>query len=143
MNRPLLAALVALSAPFLFASTASAQSESQFPDRPIARAEVIAVVKRQFAQMDANRDGVVTRPEFDAFRAHQKPAPASGVDALSHIGANWYDRADTKGDGRVTLDEALARPLHLFDLADVNKDGVVSVQERQVAMTLMGLMGGQ
>ncbi len=138
MNRLLtLAALTALS------TTAQAQAPSQFPDRPIARTEVIVVVKRQFAQMDANRDGVVTRPEFDAFRAHQKPAPASGVDALSHIGANWYDRADTKGDGRVTLDEALARPLRLFDLADVNKDGVVSVQERQVAMTLMGLMGGQ
>ena len=139
MTRPiLLAALVALSA-----TAASAQSESQFPDRPIARTEVIAVVKRQFAQMDANRDGVVTRAEFEAFRAHQKPAPPSGVDALSHIGAGWYDRADTKGDGRVTLDEALARPLHLFDLADVNKDGIVSVLERSVAMTLMGLMGGR
>lgn len=134
----LAAGLAALSA-----TAAVAQTASQFPDRPIARTEVIAVVKRQFAQMDANRDSVVTRAEFDRFRAHQAPAPASGVDALSHIGAGWFDRADTKGDGRVTLDEALARPLHLFDLADVNKDGVVSVQERQVAMTLMGLMGGR
>lgn len=141
MNRPalLLAALVASATPAL----ALAQTAAQFPDRPIARAEVTAVVRRQFAQMDANRDGVVTRPEFAQFRAHQPAAPAGGVDALSHIGAGWYDRADTKGDGRVTLDEALARPLRLFDLADVNKEGTVSVQERQVAMALMGMMGGQ
>ena len=140
MTKPLLAAalIVALSA-----SAASAQTAAQFPDRPIQRPEVIAVVKRQFAQMDANRDGVVTRAEFNRLRAHQPPAPPSGVDALSHIGAGWFDKADAKGDGRVTLDEALARPLRLFDLADVNRDGVVSVQERQVAMTLMGLMGGR
>ncbi|MGI4732033.1 MAG: EF-hand domain-containing protein [Janthinobacterium lividum] len=140
MNRPVLLAALALAA---LPATASAQTASQFPDRPITRGEVIAVVKRQFAQMDVNHDGVVTRPEFDRFRARQQPAPASGVDALSHIGATWFDRTDTKGDGRITPDEALARPLHLFDLADVNKDGVVSVQERQVAMTLMGLMGGR
>ncbi|WP_174296695.1 hypothetical protein [Sphingomonas bacterium] len=127
----------------LLASAAPAQTAAQFPDRPIARTEVVAVVKRQFAQMDANRDGVVTRAEFATYRTHQPAAPASGVDALSHIGAGWYDRANTKGDGRVTLDEALARPLHLFDLADVNRDGMVSVQERQVAMALMGMMGGR
>lgn len=140
-NRILTAALGVTLA--LSATAASAQRADQFPDRPIARAEVIAVVKRQFAQMDANHDGVITRAEFAAFRAHQPTAPATGVDALSHIGAGWYDRADTKGDGRVTLDEAMARPLHLFDLADVNRDGTVSVQERQVAMALMGMMGRQ
>ena len=125
----------------LLASPALAQTAAQFPDRPIARGEVIAVVKRQFAAMDTNHDGVVTRAEFDAFRAHQRPAPPSGVVAIAHIGGNWFDRADANGDGRVTLDEALARPLHLFDLADVNHDGVVSVTERDVAMTLMRMTG--
>ena len=124
-----------------FATTVLAQTAEQFPDRPIARAEVIAVVKRQFAAMDANGDGVVTRAEFDRFRAHQPPAPPSGVDAIAHIGGHWFERADAKGDGRVTLDEALARPLQLFDLADVNRDGVVSIKERQVAMALMSLTG--
>ncbi len=125
----------------LLAAPAVAQTAQQFPDRPIARTEVIAVVKRQFAAMDTNHDGVVTRPEFEAFRAHQSPAPPSGVDALAHIGGHWFERADANQDGRVTLDEALARPLQLFDLADVNKDGVVSVQERRVAMALMSLTG--
>lgn len=125
----------------LLATSALAQTAEQFPDRPIARAEVIAVVKRQFAAMDTNHDGAVTQAEFGAFRAHQSPAPPSGVDALAHIGGNWFARADANGDGRVTLAEAEARPLQLFDLADVNRDGVVSVKERQVAMALMSLTG--
>ena len=133
---PLLTApLLALAAPAL------AQTVAQFPDRPITRAEVIAVVKRQFAAMDANHDGVVTQAEFDRFRAHQPPAPPSGVEAIAHIGGHWFERADAAHDGRVTLAEAEARPLQLFDLADVNRDGVVSVQERQVATTLMSLTG--
>ena len=130
-----------LSALALLAAPAVAQTAQQFPDRPIARTEVVAVVKRQFAAMDANRDGAVTPAEFNRFRAHQQPAPPSGVDALAHIGGHWFERADADGDGRVTLDEALARPLKLFDLADVNHDGVVSVQERQMAMALMSLTG--
>lgn len=133
----------ALLAALLCAAPAAAQTADQFPDRPIRRDEVVAVVRRQFAAMDANRDGSVSEAEFAAFRARQPAAPASGVDALAHIGANWFTRADANGDGRVTMDEALARPLRLFDLADVNHDGIVSVQERNVAMTLMGLMGGR
>ncbi len=132
--------LLALAPAFL-AVPAFAQTAQQFPDRPIARAEVIAVVKRQFAAMDRNRDGVVTQPEFAAFRAHQSPAPPTGVEAIAHISGRWFERADADGDGRVTLDEALARPLQLFDLADIDRDGVVSVKERQVAMALMSLTG--
>ena len=63
------------------------------------------------------------------------------MDAIAHIGGRWFERADANGDGRVTLDEALARPLQLFDLADIDRDGVVSVKERQVAMALMSLTG--
>lgn len=130
-------------APALLAAPAPAlaQTAQQFPDRPIARAEVIAVVKRQVAAMDRNHDGVVTPAEFAAFRAHQSPAPPTGVEAIAHIGGHWFERADANGDGRVTLDEALARPLQLFDLADIDRDGVVSVKERQVAMALMSLTG--
>ena len=53
MMRPLLACL-ALSA-------AGAALAQDLPDRPIRRTEVIATVKRQFARLDANHDGVVTR----------------------------------------------------------------------------------
>lgn len=127
--------LLGLAAPVV------AQGLDALPDRPIARTEVIAVVKRQFAAMDANHDGAVTRAEFDRYYANQKPAPAKGVEAMSHVGGRWFERADARGDGRVTLAEALVRPLQFFDLADVNCDGVVSLQERKVASLLMSLGG--
>lgn len=119
-----------------------AQGLDALPDRPIKRAEVVAVVERQFAAMDANRDGAVTQAEFDRYRAKQGPAPAKGVEAMSHVGGHWFERADADGDGRVTLAEAQARPLRFFDIADTNRDGVVSLEERRVASMLMALGGG-
>lgn len=123
----------------LAASAASAQAVDDLPNRPIPRSEVIAVVKRQFAAMDSNRDGVVDEREFEAYRAAQARQPASTGSAFNRIGSHWFERADAAGDGRVTLSEAMARPLKLFDLADTNGDGVVSVQERDLAAMLMSL----
>lgn len=133
MNRAMIAAALVLSA----AGSVSAQD---LPDRPIRRAEVIAAVKRQFARLDANHDGVVTRAEFDAYRAHQ-PAPAPGETPFEHIGGHWFDHADPNGTGRVTVAMAAQHPLEMFDMADVNHDGTVSVEERRVAQAMSGLMG--
>jgi hypothetical protein len=131
--RPLVLALALFAAPTL------AQDLSVLPDRPIARSEVEAAVKRQFAGMDANHDGVVTRAEFERFRARQKPA--TGIDALTHVSEHWFDKVDADGDGRVTYAEASSRPLRLFDMADINHDGTVSPSERQAAEALKGLLG--
>ena len=133
MKRPLIAVLLALSA----AGTAAAQD---LPDRPIRRTEVIAAVKRQFARLDANRDGVVTRAEFDAYRARQAPGAVSET-RFEHIGAHWFDHADPDGSGRVTVAMAARHPLELFDMADVNHDGTVSVDERRVAQAMSSMMG--
>ena len=72
-----------------------------------------------------------TPAEFQAYLAH---SPSAAANPFTHVGPHWFERNDANGDGRVTLAEAEARPLQMFDLADINKDGVVSVQERQVAM---------
>ena len=124
-------------------TAAMAQGADDLPDRPIARAEVLAVVKRQFAAMDANHDGVVTRPEFEAFRARQARGPErpGELAAFDHIGGHWFEHADPDDTGRVTLRQAKERPMHLFDMADTNGDGVVSVDEKQVASMLMSLGG--
>jgi hypothetical protein len=112
------------------------------PDRPIRRAEVIEVVRQQFAKLDSNRDGVVDRAEFDAFRAKQEAARGrgdAGADqGFAHIGGKWFERSDQNGDGKVTLTEAEARPLQLFDMADIDHDGIVSVQERRMALLFSG-----
>lgn len=119
------------------ATPALAQSPGGVPDGPIARAQVQAAVRRQFAAMDENRDGVVSSAEFQAYRARTANAPEG--DPFGHVGGHWFERADSNGDGRVTLAEAAARPLQLFDMADLNHDGVVSTSERQMASMLMGL----
>jgi len=130
---PLVAAFAVLAAAPL-----CAQAPADLPDRPIARNEVIAIVRKQFAAMDANHDGVVTMDEFQAYRARQVPG-AGGP--FGHVGGHWFDHADSQGNGRVTLAEAEAHPLQLFDMADMNHDGVVSVQERKMAMMMSGLTG--
>jgi Ca2+-binding EF-hand superfamily protein len=116
----------------LGATMASAQD---LPDRPISRAEVIAAAKAQFQKIDANRDGVVTRAEFDAYRARQ--SAAGGDDnPFTHVGSHWFDHADPNGTGRVTLQQAEQHPLQLFDMADMNHDGVISPSEARMAMAL-------
>jgi Ca2+-binding EF-hand superfamily protein len=130
--------LAAAAAAFLFVAPVLAQSPAALPDRPIARSEVIGVVKKQFAAMDANHDGIVTRAEFETYHAAQAPG-AGGP--FGHVGGHWFDHADTKGDGRVTLAEAEAHPLQMFDMADTNHDGVVDLQERKLATMMMSLTG--
>jgi len=122
----------------LAAAPALAQDGDALPDRPIARSEVIAAVKQQFAAMDTNRDGVVTRDEFEAYHAAQSP-DQGGV--FGHVGGHWFDKADARGDGRVTLAEAEERPLKLFDMADSNHDGIVDRSERKTAMMMMKFSG--
>lgn len=120
----------ALLAASLLATAASAQA---LPDRPITRAEVAAAAKVQFQKIDANHDGIVTRAEFDAYR--QKQAAAGGDDnPFTHVGSHWFDHADPDGTGRVTLAQAEQHPLQLFDMADVNHDGVISPTEARMAM---------
>ncbi|HEY0269672.1 MAG TPA: hypothetical protein VGC10_01615 [Sphingomonas sp.] len=130
------AALAAASAAL---SPVLAQSAADFPDRPITRTEVVAKVRTQFGLIDANHDGIVTPAEFEAYLAHGQATAAASP--FTHVGAHWFEHNDANGDGRVTLTEAQARPLQMFDMADINKDGVVSVQERQVAMAFKSLGG--
>ncbi len=112
-----------------------AQSSIALGERPIRRTEVIAFVQKQFAAMDANHDKQVSPAEFEAFRARQPEKSQAG---LGHVGGRWFEKADADGDGRVTLGEAQARPLQLFDMADANGDGIASLQEQSVAALFFG-----
>ena len=119
------------------ATTASlhAQSAIVLGERPIARPEVSAFVRKQFAQMDSSRDGRVSPAEFEAYRARQGERRQRG---LGYVGRRWFERTDANVDGNVSLAEAIARPLEMFDMADVDRDGTASIREQSLAQLFIG-----
>jgi len=126
MRKQFVVALLALTA------ASAAQAGLQLGERPITRAEVIATVKKQFAQMDTDHNGSISESEFEAYREVQSRMPDEGR-GLTHIGKSWFDRSDANGDGRISPAEAQSRPLELFGMADANGDGVASVSEQSLA----------
>jgi len=117
------------------------------------RAEMVEGMKRHrdeaFAAMDANKDGQISRQEFDNAAP---PPPPPGGPGMRHgmrgggmgfgmIGGRMLEKADANHDGKVTLAEAQATALQMFDKADVNHDGVLDRDEMMVAMRER--MGGE
>jgi len=99
-----------------------------------------------FERLDSNRDGQISRQEWDSGRAmHEKrivmrregPAGAGmrmGMGMGMGMGAlrgQMFEMADSDRDGRVTLQEAQAAALRHFDMADVNRDGQITPDERR------------
>lgn len=85
-----------------------------------------------FAHADANKDGIVTRAEFDAAVAGGKVKLRHAAMRGSQI-VRMFDVADTDKDGRVSLDEARQAALAHFDAQDINRDGVLTPAERRQA----------
>jgi len=82
-----------------------------------------------FVRADGNKDGVITRAEYDA-------AIASKLRHANMRGSSivrLFDAADTNHDGRLSLDEAQQASLHQFDAADLNRDGMLTPDERRQA----------
>lgn len=127
------------------------------PMKPITRADVSAKVQRQFARLDTNKDGVVTKAEAEALAASR----ADRIDdRLARRGqrldpAAIFTRLDANGDGRITRAEAEAaqtaigrgtgnKPANahavaiggLFDRGDSNRDGVISRGEFDAVLAL-------
>src|SRR5260221_389501 len=81
---------------------------------------------------DTNKDGFVTRAEFDA-------AITGGKIKLRHAGmrgsqiVRLFDASDKNNDGRISLDEAQQEALRQFDAADLDHDGVLTPAERRQA----------
>ena len=53
------------------------------------------------------------------------------------FGGHLFEMADANKDGRVSLAEAQAAALEHFDRADLNHDGKLTPEERQQARQLM------
>jgi hypothetical protein len=111
-----------------------------------------------FDRLDANHDGSISRQEFMASQPRiseqrvivmRNGAPgvppiagAPGMPGMEHMemmhmhagmgfGGRLFDMADANHDGRVSLAEAQAAALAHFDKADFNHDGRITPDERQ------------
>ena len=100
-----------------------------------------------FDRIDTNRDGAISRAEFEAAPARQERrimiadgTPGGGRMmrgmrgmrmGAGHFGGQMFDMADTNRDGRVTLQEATAAAYRHFDMADANRDGQITREERR------------
>jgi hypothetical protein len=126
-----------------------------------------------FDKLDTNHDGVISRDEFMAakpelrrervmimrsdaaatpgqapmppmdgnkmeFRFEQRGAMHGGMGMHRGMGfaGHLFEMADTNHDGRVSLAEAEAAALAHFDKADLNHDGKITPEERQQAHAL-------
>jgi hypothetical protein len=105
----------------------------------------------RFDRLDTNRDGNISRAEFEAAptrherrvvvhtdrnadgvadgpRAHGMRAMRMGMGM--GLRGRMFDMADANRDGRVTLQEATAAAYRHFDTADANRDGQITPDER-------------
>ena len=108
-----------------------------------------------FAKLDADKNGQLSKAEFSAPRpdrgeghdmgegehrgghrgGHHRGGGMMGMGGMG--GGDWFARLDANKDGKVTLAEASAQALAMFDKADANKDGTLTPEERKAAWETM------
>jgi Ca2+-binding EF-hand superfamily protein len=89
-----------------------------------------------FASADANKDGIVTRAEFDAMSQQMKAHMEHAGMARGGMAGHMFETADVNKDGRVSLAEAQQAALAHFDQMDLNHDGTISPDERKQARAM-------
>jgi hypothetical protein len=102
-----------------------------------------------FDRLDANHDGMISRQEFLAAKPHIEQhrvmvmrggsSRQSGMAGMGPhgFGGHMFEMADANRDGRVSLQEATNAALQHFDRADLNHDGKLTPEERRQAHQAM------
>ena len=86
-----------------------------------------------FARADTNKDGVITRAEFDAMGQQIKVRMEKAGMSRGGMAEHMFDTADIDKDGRLSLAEMQQAALAHFNRLDLNHDGTISPEERQQA----------
>jgi Ca2+-binding EF-hand superfamily protein len=133
------------------------------PDRVQTRDEVVAKVAKHFAQMDANKDGFLTKDEADAGRKVIKERFRERLGErremrMQHRDPNLaFDRLDANKDGVISRDEFAKAREQKIERRIVMKDGqpmpegvapvppvppMPPMHHRGLGMHRFGMMGG-
>jgi Ca2+-binding EF-hand superfamily protein len=105
-------------------------------DGTVTRAELDGCKAKAFARIDANGDGAIDREEITAARARLAEAAERMGRAARAGDGNRLMRADTDGDGRITLAEFTARA-PIFALLDADGDGALARAEFDRAAAIL------
>ena len=109
-------------------------------DGNITKTEAEAYQTAEIAAMDANKDGKISAEELSAFHVAKLQ---QNLDARAKdMAARMIENLDTDKDGALSIAEVAARPGadKMFDRLDGNSDGVISTEELAAAKNLMDKM---
>lgn len=159
-------AALALSGAAIAQTAPAAPARERAPMADMTRAQAQAKAEAAFARMDANRDGTVdqadrqarhaemferldtdrngsiSRAEFDAMHSQRADGDRGGKrmggkGMGGHHGMMMGSRGGAKAAGSLTRQAFVDRALSMFDRADANRDGTVTVAERKAARAAM------
>ena len=101
----------------------------------IKRADFAASRVSRFQQLDRNHDGYLDEADFPQGLGMFRPKAARIGRMLAMF--------DTDHDDRISLNEFIAGSMHLFDEADTNHDGVLTLAEARAAQArFKAMLGG-
>lgn len=122
----------------LGSSSAAALAEpmTHVGERSIARGEVTAFIREQFALADVDRDGTISQGELKSFRSRLDRGDQALFD---RIAVDAFEQADIDADGKIALWEADQKAMQLFDLVDLDGDSVASREEEKTAVAITDL----
>lgn len=104
-------------------------------DGAVDRAEFDALREQMFLAKDSNGDGKLTVEDWKGPRAQMNDDDDDdnqGDDDRRGVRrGGMMERLDTDNDGGISKEEFLARPARMFDLADADDDGKVTLDEAE------------
>jgi hypothetical protein len=153
-------AALAMTGTAIAQTAPAAPARERAPMADMTRAQVQARAEARFQRMDANQDGTVDQADRQARRGQmfdRLDTDRDGSISRAEFDARTAQRAERQGDGRrmarrgagakramlaaaagpMTRQAFVDRALTMFDRADANRDGTVTVEERKAARETM------